>query len=62
MPTDIVFLIARILMGAPTAFSVLFGAVALLFLYPLVVTTAIVVGLVDTWLDLRARATQIPRA
>ena len=50
------------LAGAPTLFSVAFGAVALLFLYPLVVTTAIVVGLMDTWLDLRARASKAPRA
>jgi hypothetical protein len=50
------------LAGAPSAFVMLFGAVALLFLYPLVVTTAIVVGLMDTWLDLRARASLPPRA
>jgi hypothetical protein len=48
--------------GAPTVFSVLFGALTLLFLYPLVVTTAVVVGLMDTWLDLRARASLPPRA
>jgi hypothetical protein len=50
------------LAGAPSAFGVLFGAIALLFLYPLVVTTAVVVGLMDTWLDLRARASLPPRA
>ena len=50
------------LAGAPSAFGVVFGAIALLFLYPLVVTTAIVVGLMDTWLDLRARASLPPRA
>ena len=45
----------------PTIFSVVFGALTLLFLYPLVVTTAVVVGLVDTWLDLRARVSRPPR-
>lgn len=48
--------------GAPTLFTVVFGALALFFLYPLVVATAVVVGLMDTWLDLRARATPPPRA
>jgi hypothetical protein len=47
--------------GAPTIFSIVFGALTLLFLYPLVVTTAVVVGLMDTWLDLRARASLPPR-
>jgi hypothetical protein len=48
--------------GAPTFFSVVLGTLTLLFLYPLVVTTAVVVGLMDTWLDLRARAKLPPRA
>lgn len=48
--------------AAPTILSVLFGALTLLFLYPVVVTTAVVVGLMDTWLDLRARVSLPPRA
>lgn len=42
--------------GAPSLAGMLLGAVALLFIYPLVLATAVLVGLVDTWLDLRARA------
>lgn len=46
--------------GAPTFFGIVIGAIALLFVYPLVLATAVVVGLVDTWLDLRARAATAP--
>jgi len=45
-------------MGAAAATSVWSGvllAVAALFLYPLVLGTALVLGLSDTWIDLRAR-------
>jgi hypothetical protein len=42
--------------GAPSLAGMVFGALALLFVYPLVLTGAVLVGLVDTWLDLRARA------
>ena len=31
------------------------GAIALIFLYPLVMAATLVVGVSDTWLDLRAR-------
>jgi hypothetical protein len=41
--------------GAPTATSVVLGAVATLFFYPLVFTAALLVGLGDTWLDVRGR-------
>jgi len=48
--------------GAPTLLSVLFGAFALIFLYPLVLTAAVLLGLGDTWLDVRGRAALAPRA
>jgi len=43
------------LAGAPGPAGVLLAALAVLFLYPLVMAAAVVVGLTDTWLDLRAR-------
>lgn len=43
------------LFGAPTLFGALFGAFLLLMLYPVVMATTLMVGLTDTWLDLRAR-------
>jgi hypothetical protein len=42
--------------GAPSWFAVVFGTLAAIFLYPLVLTAAILVGLGDTWLDVRGRA------
>lgn len=44
------------LFGAPGPFGVVLGAVVMLFLFPMVLATMLVVGLSDTWLDLRARA------
>jgi len=41
--------------GAPGPLALLLGLLALLFLYPLVMATAVLVGLTDTWIDLRAR-------
>ncbi len=43
------------LAGVPGPAGVLFAALATLFLYPLVMTATVLVGLTDTWLDLRAR-------
>jgi hypothetical protein len=48
--------------GAPSWFTIVFGALATIFLYPLVLTAAILVGLGDTWLDVRGRATLAPPA
>lgn len=48
--------------GAPSLFGVVFGALAAIFLYPLILTAAVLVGLGDTWLDVRGRATLAPRA
>ena len=48
--------------GSPTLTGMIFGAIALLFLYPVVLTTALLVGLGDTWLDVRARATLARRS
>lgn len=47
--------------GAPPFFSIVFGLLVALFLYPLVLTAAVLVGLGDTWLDVRGRATLAPR-
>jgi hypothetical protein len=46
---------------APTLLSVLFGAFVALFLYPLVLIAALLVGLGDTWLDVRGRVALAPR-
>ena len=46
--------------GAPSWFAIVFGALALLFLYPVVLTAAVLVGLGDTWLDVRGRAAAPP--
>src|SRR5690606_6963082 len=48
--------------GAPTLLAIVVGVVTLLFVYPLVLTTAVLVGLVDTWVDLRARASVSSRS
>lgn len=48
--------------GAPSFLTVVFGAIMALFLYPLVLTAAILVGLGDTWLDVRGRAAPAPPA
>jgi hypothetical protein len=42
--------------GLPTAFSVMLAVFATLFLYPIVLTAALLVGVGDTWLDVRGRA------
>lgn len=47
--------------GAPPVFSILFGVLVAVFLYPLVLTAAVLVGLGDTWLDIRGRAKLAPR-
>jgi hypothetical protein len=41
--------------GAPTATSIVLGALATLLFYPVVFTAALLVGLGDTWLDVRGR-------
>jgi hypothetical protein len=41
--------------GAPTMLAVMLGAAAALFFYPLVFVAALLVGLGDTWLDVRGR-------
>ena len=44
-----------VLGGVPGPFGMLLGAVVVLFLAPFVMATTFVVGLSDTWLDIRAR-------
>ncbi|MGH7445554.1 MAG: DUF2232 domain-containing protein, partial [Longimicrobiales bacterium] len=43
--------------GAPGPLGIVVGGLLLLFLYPLVMATTVVVGVTDTWLDIRARRT-----
>ncbi len=48
------------LFGAPSILGGLFGAIVFLLLYPIVMTTTLLVGLTDTWLDLRTRRNKGP--
>jgi len=48
------------LFGTPGWFGVVLSIVMVLFLFPMVLACTLVVGLTDTWLDLRARAQQPP--
>jgi hypothetical protein len=48
--------------AAPSALFVVLAVLAVVFLYPLVLTAVLLVGLGDTWLDVRRRATPAPRA
>jgi hypothetical protein len=41
--------------GAPGPLGMLVGLLVLVFLYPLVMATTVLVGLTDTWIDIRAR-------
>ena len=43
------------LFGSPSVLGTLFGILVFLMLYPIVMATTLMVGLTDTWLDLRAR-------
>lgn len=48
------------LFGTPGWFGVVLSFLMVLFLFPMVLACTLVVGLTDTWLDLRARAQQPP--
>ena len=43
------------LFGSPSLLGALVGALLFLMLYPIMMATTLMVGLTDTWLDLRAR-------
>ena len=43
------------LFGSPSVLGAMFGVLLVLMLYPIVMATTLMVGLTDTWLDLRAR-------
>lgn len=43
-------------LGSPGPLGLVLGGIAAVLLYPLALATAVVVGLSDTWLDIRARA------
>lgn len=47
--------------GASSLLMIVFGAVAAIFLYPLILSAAILLGLGDTWLDVRGRAVAASR-
>lgn len=49
------FAVMLSLFGAPGLLGAVFGAIVFLLLYPLVMVTTMMVGLTDTWLDLRSR-------
>lgn len=49
------FAVLLSLFGTPTVLGAVFGAVIFLLLYPIVMATTLMVGLTDTWLDLRTR-------
>ena len=49
------FAVMLALFGTPGFWGVVFGGIVFLLLYPIVMTTTLMVGLTDTWLDLRAR-------
>lgn len=46
---------------APSALSMVFGALFTIFFYPLILPAALLIGLGDTWLDLRERASAAQR-
>jgi hypothetical protein len=43
------------LFGSPGVLGAVFGTIVFVLLYPIVMATTLLVGLTDTWLDLRAR-------
>lgn len=47
--------------GATSLLMIVFGTLAAIFLYPLTLGAAILIGLGDTWLDVRGRAVAAPR-
>lgn len=49
------FAVLLVLGGAPGPVALILGGLVLLLLYPLVVVTTFLVGLTDTWLDIRTR-------
>jgi hypothetical protein len=49
-----------VLAGSPGPIAMVVGALLLLFLYPLVMATTVVLGVTDTWLDIRARRAALP--
>lgn len=48
--------------GRPSILTVVLAVLVSIFLYPVVLTAATLVGLADTWLDVRGRAAKAPRA
>lgn len=46
--------------GVPGPLGMVVGGLLLLFLYPLIMTMTVLVGVTDTWLDIRARRAAVP--
>ena len=44
-----------VIRGVPGPLGMVVGALLVVFMYPLVMATTFIVGLSDTWLDIRAR-------
>lgn len=49
-----------VLAGAPGPIAMVIGGLLVVFLYPLVMATTVVLGVTDTWLDIRARRAALP--
>ncbi|MGQ0813479.1 MAG: DUF2232 domain-containing protein [Gemmatimonadota bacterium] len=49
------FAVIIALFGSPSLVGALFGALLFVMLYPIMMATTLMVGLTDTWLDLRSR-------
>jgi hypothetical protein len=54
------FAVGVVLFGAPGPFAMVLGVIVMIFLFPMVLSASLVLGLSDTWLDLRSRVR--PRA
>ncbi len=49
-----------VIAGVPGPLGMVVGGVLVLFLYPLIMATTVLVGVTDTWLDIRARRAAVP--
>ena len=47
--------------AAPGPFGIVLGVLLFYIVFPLVLATTVLVGLIDTWLDIRARRPQRPQ-
>ncbi len=54
------FAVLLVIGGAPGPLGMIIGAILFVFLYPLVMAATMIVGLTDTWLDIRAKRPIVP--